>query len=72
MADVDLDQDEIILIMKGLNILDRGRMADDERERVGRIAFKLGMASGEMWQPRHPVELPAGHLAAILSRPDPA
>ena len=51
MADVHLDQDEIDLIMQALmSLYNRGGMTNDQRERAAPIAFKLGMAHGDIRQ----------------------
>jgi hypothetical protein len=47
MAEISLDQDEINLIMKGLNLLHerRAELSDDEQDVIPVLAFKLGMAA---------------------------
>jgi len=45
MAEVSADLDEVKLIMRGLNSLDRKSLTEDEMETRAALAYKFGAAS---------------------------
>jgi hypothetical protein len=48
MAELNVDQIEIGLIMMGLSFIDDARLTEDGKAARARLAYKLGFAAAEM------------------------